>query len=102
MIPDGPDRVTIRPLAGDDDGGYLIEVLDLPGRMSDGETIEQAIPNGRDAMPGWAGRCAPRPPDPRPDRRGGGMGRWPTVTLARKGAKRRTRHDGAPAHPAVS
>jgi len=31
-------------------GGYLIEFPDLPGCMSDGETPEEAIANGRDAL----------------------------------------------------
>ena len=34
-------------------GGYLIEFPDLPGCMSDGETIEEAIAHGLDAMRGW-------------------------------------------------
>ena len=41
---------TIRPLPKDDGGGYLIEYPDVPGCMSDGETEEQAIKNGRDAL----------------------------------------------------
>jgi len=41
---------TIRPLGGDDGGGYLIEFPDIPGCMSDGETPEEAIVNGRDAL----------------------------------------------------
>jgi len=52
MIPDVPYRFTIRPLS-EDEGGYLIEFPDLPGCMSDGETIEEAITNGIDAMRGW-------------------------------------------------
>ena len=34
-------------------GGYLIEYPDLPGCMSDGETIQEAIANGRDAVRCW-------------------------------------------------
>ncbi|RKU12309.1 toxin-antitoxin system HicB family antitoxin [Candidatus Poribacteria bacterium] len=34
-------------------GGYLIEYPDLPGCMSDGETIQEAIENGRDAIRSW-------------------------------------------------
>lgn len=41
---------TIRPLAEEDGGGYLIEYVDLPGVISDGETVEEAIRNGRDAL----------------------------------------------------
>jgi antitoxin HicB len=36
-------RFTIRPLVEDKRGGYLIEFPDLPGCMSDCETIEEAI-----------------------------------------------------------
>jgi antitoxin HicB len=53
MIPDVPYRFTIRPLPDEEGGGYLIEFPDLPGCMSDGETIEQAIAHGIDAMQGW-------------------------------------------------
>ena len=34
-------------------GGYLIEYPDLPGCMSDGETIQEAIENGKDAVRSW-------------------------------------------------
>jgi predicted RNase H-like HicB family nuclease len=40
----------VRPLAKEEGGGYLIEFPDLPGCMSDGETPEEAIVNGRDAV----------------------------------------------------
>jgi antitoxin HicB len=53
MIPDVPYRFTIWPLPEDAGGGYLIEFPDLPGCMSDGETIEEAITNRIDAMRGW-------------------------------------------------
>jgi len=43
----------MRHLSEEDDGGYLIEFPDLPGCMSDGETIEEAIANGRDAIHAW-------------------------------------------------
>ena len=36
-----------------EDGGYLIEYPDLPGCMSDGETIQETIENGRDAVRCW-------------------------------------------------
>jgi predicted RNase H-like HicB family nuclease len=60
-------RFTVRPLTEDEGGGYLIEFPDLPGCMSDGETIEEAIANGEDAQRGWmaamkeAGRPIPPP-----------------------------------------
>ncbi len=43
----------IRPLNKDEGGGFLIEYPDLPGCMSDGETIEEAIANGQDAVKCW-------------------------------------------------
>jgi antitoxin HicB len=46
-------RFTIRPLTVDEGGGYLIEFPDLPGCMSDCETIEEAISNGEDAKRCW-------------------------------------------------
>ncbi|MBF0139001.1 MAG: type II toxin-antitoxin system HicB family antitoxin [Magnetococcales bacterium] len=58
---------TIRPLNADEGGGYLIEFPDLPGCMSDGETLEEAIANGKEAMLSWIevareqGRNIPEP-----------------------------------------
>ncbi|MFA6408687.1 MAG: type II toxin-antitoxin system HicB family antitoxin [Gammaproteobacteria bacterium] len=58
---------TLRHLSEEDGGGYLIEFPDLPGCMSDGETIEEAIENGRDAVKCWvdaakkSGRVIPCP-----------------------------------------
>ena len=43
----------ISPLSPEEGGGFLISFPDLPGCMSDGETIEEAIQNGRDAFLGW-------------------------------------------------
>ena len=60
-------RFTVRPLTEDEGGGYLIEFPDLPGCMSDGETIEEAIANGEDKKRCWiaavkeAGRPIPTP-----------------------------------------
>ena len=60
-------RFTMRPLTSGEGGGYLIEFPDLPGCMSDGETIEQAVANGVDAKDAWiaamreAGRTVPPP-----------------------------------------
>ena len=58
---------SVRPLSEHEGGGYLIEFPDLPGCMSDGETVEEAIENGRDALRCWvhamqeAGRPIPHP-----------------------------------------
>ena len=40
----------VRPLSEDDGGGYLIEYPDIPGCKSDGETPEEAVINGKDAL----------------------------------------------------
>ena len=43
-------QFTVRPLSKEEGGGYLVEYPDIPGCMSDGETIEEAIVNGREAL----------------------------------------------------
>jgi len=43
-------QFTVRPLSKEEGGGYLVEYPDIPGCMSDGETIEEAISNGREAL----------------------------------------------------
>jgi predicted RNase H-like HicB family nuclease len=43
----------ISPLTADDGGGYMITFPDLPGCMSDGETLEEVLVNGRDAFNSW-------------------------------------------------
>ena len=40
----------IRSLTIEEGGGYLIEFYDVPGCISDGDTPEEAIVNGRDAL----------------------------------------------------
>lgn len=69
----------IRPLSESEGGGYLIEFPDLPGCMSDGETIEEAIANGEDAKRSWiaamkqAGRPIPPPSETAAE---GYSGKW--------------------------
>jgi antitoxin HicB len=43
-------RIMVRPLSNDEGGGYLVEYPEIPGCMSDGETVEEAIANGREAL----------------------------------------------------
>ena len=43
-------QFTVRPLSKEEGGGYLVEYPDIPGCMSDGESIEEAIANGREAL----------------------------------------------------
>jgi predicted RNase H-like HicB family nuclease len=40
-------------LPKEDGGGYVITFPDLPGCMSDGETVDEAIANGREAFRAW-------------------------------------------------
>ena len=60
-------RIMVRPLSKDEGGGYLAEYPEIPGCMSDGETVEEAIANGREALRDClavfkeSGRKAPRP-----------------------------------------
>lgn len=44
---------TISILPPEEGGGYLIEFPDLPGCISDGETLDETIANGKDAMLCW-------------------------------------------------
>ncbi len=57
----------VSPLAEEEGGGFLITFPDLPGCMSDGESEEGAVANGRDAFESWisarvdAGKAIPEP-----------------------------------------
>lgn len=46
-------RFEMRRLTEDEGGGILISFPDLPGLISDGETYEEAIRNGREAFVEW-------------------------------------------------
>ena len=43
-------RFEVRPLSLDEGGGYLVEFPEYPGCVADGETPEQAIAEGADAL----------------------------------------------------
>lgn len=43
----------IETISEDDGGGYMITYTDLPGCISDGETIEELLLNGEDAKRAW-------------------------------------------------
>ncbi|ODN40948.1 type II toxin-antitoxin system HicB family antitoxin [Piscirickettsia litoralis] len=57
----------VHRLSEEDGGGYLVEFPDLPGCMADGETIEDAIADAKDACEAWIeaahefGREIPKP-----------------------------------------
>ena len=62
-----PFNISILP--AEEGGGYLIEFPDLPGCISDGETLDEAIANGKDAMLCWietAKQHGDEIPQPRP------------------------------------
>jgi len=40
----------VRPLTEEEGGGFLLTIPDLPGLMADGETIDEAIADGREAF----------------------------------------------------
>lgn len=66
--------VFVRPLPEDEGGGYLATVPDLPGCMSDGKTMADAIDNVQGAIESWVeeaselGRPVPKP--------GTSLGQW--------------------------
>jgi len=67
----------IRPLATEDGGGYPIEFPDVPGCISDGETPEEAIANGRDALKSALLTMKEfRDPIPKPGRTSTSSGQW--------------------------
>ncbi len=67
----------VRHLSKENGGGYLIEFPDLPGCMSDGETIEEAIENGNDAVRCWIEDAkAHNEPIPRPGESDHFSGKW--------------------------
>lgn len=46
-------RFEMRRLTDEEGGGILISFPDLPGLISDGDTYEEAITNGREAFSDW-------------------------------------------------
>ena len=60
-------RFEIRPLSRAEGGGFLISFPDLPGCISDGETIAEAAKNGKEAFQSWvSARLHDRLPVPEP------------------------------------
>lgn len=43
----------VDPLSDEDGGGFLVTFPDLPGCHADGETVEEAINEARDAFAAW-------------------------------------------------
>ena len=68
---------TVRQLLEEEGGGYLIEFPDLPGCVSDGDTIEEAIENGAGAIDAWIATAMEfGDPLPQPGATGRYSGRW--------------------------
>ena len=92
-------RFTIRPMTAEEGGGYLIEFPDLPGCMSDGETIEEAIANGAEAKGDWIAAmvAAGRPvPQPSAEAKDAYSGKWVlrTPKSLHRGLAERARQEG--------
>src|SRR5438552_2359306 len=65
---------SIHPLSDEDGGGFMIEYADLPGCVSDGDTPEEAIVHGRDAVKAYLLSCVKyKDPIPRPS---AASGQW--------------------------
>ena len=45
--------ITLSPIPEDEGGGYMVTIPDLPGCLADGETVEVAIAEARDAFEAW-------------------------------------------------
>lgn len=45
--------IKISLLSEEDGGGYLVEVPDLPGCITDGDTVEEAISKAKEAIETW-------------------------------------------------
>ena len=45
--------IAIRPLSSEEGSGYLAEFPDLPGCITDGETVEEALHAAEDALQAW-------------------------------------------------
>ena len=43
----------LSPIPEDEGGGYLVTFPDLPGCIADGDTVEEAIAEARDAFDAW-------------------------------------------------
>lgn len=45
--------INVVPIPDEEGGGYMVTLPDLPGCVADGDTIEQAIEEARDAFRAW-------------------------------------------------
>jgi len=62
-------RFEIRPLSRAEGGGFLISFPDLPGCISDGDTLAEAVRSGKEALQSWvSARLQDGMPVPEPSR----------------------------------
>ena len=67
----------VRPLAEDEGGGYLISFPDFADCISDGQTVDEAVANGRDALKATvAALKAMKRPAPAPNSGGVASGKF--------------------------
>ena len=67
----------VRPLSADEGGGYLISFPDFAECISDGDTVDDAVENGRDALKATvAALKAKRLPVPAPNSGGVASGKF--------------------------
>jgi len=45
--------INVSPVPLDEGGGYMVSMPDLPGCIADGQTIEEAVTEARDAFSAW-------------------------------------------------
>lgn len=45
--------INLSPIPEDEGGGYMVTFPDLPGCIADGNTVEEAIAEARDAFAAW-------------------------------------------------
>ena len=45
--------IDLSPIPEDEGGGYMVTFPDLPGCIADGDTVEEAIAEARDAFAAW-------------------------------------------------
>lgn len=48
-------RYTILLIPDEEEGGYTVEVPALPGCITQGDTLEEAIANAKEAIEAWIG-----------------------------------------------
>lgn len=45
--------INLSPIPEDEGGGYMVTFPDLPGCIADGDTVEEAVAEARDAFDAW-------------------------------------------------